>query len=266
MVANSLRELSIHNFFPAIFAYASKIHEEGLMGPITRKRKVTAVEEVTFDEAAREEYLTGFHKRKQQRIKHAQEAAAKRERDERIEERKQVGAETVTITAVGLIMYFQIREQRRKQLEEHVNAVNSLLRQTNGNVESNGGLSAEGSTADDEEWQGFGEPLEVHRVDEYIDEDKYALVTVESVDVAKDGLHVTAEDDEEDDQSASDAGNHQVTVNGRPEKKRVWTKERPAGKKPKKKKFRYESVAERKVERQKQKARNAKAAKVRRGK
>ncbi|KAI9693948.1 MAG: hypothetical protein M1822_003219 [Bathelium mastoideum] len=239
------------------------------MGPITRKRKVTAVEEVTFDEAAREEYLTGFHKRKQQRIKHAQEAAAKRERDERIEERKQVGAETLTITAIRLIMPFQMREQRRKQLEEHVNAVNSLLRQTNGNVESNGGLSTEGSTTGDEEWQGFGEPLEVHRVDEYIDEDKYALVTVESVDVAKDGLHVTAEDDEEDDQSASDAENqntNQVTVNGRPEKKRVWTKERPAGKKPKKRKFRYESLAERKVERQKQKARNAKAAKVRRGK
>lgn len=60
------------------------------MAPITKKRRYASVEEITFDESAREQYLTGFHKRKQQRIKHAQEIAAKRERDERIVERRQV--------------------------------------------------------------------------------------------------------------------------------------------------------------------------------
>jgi hypothetical protein len=60
------------------------------MPPPSKKRKTSATEEVTFDPAAREEYLTGFHKRKQARIKYAQEQAAKKEREERILERKKV--------------------------------------------------------------------------------------------------------------------------------------------------------------------------------
>lgn len=58
--------------------------------PPSKKRKASAVEEVTFDNTAREEYLNGFHKRKVQRQKHAQEEAAKRAREEKIEFRKQV--------------------------------------------------------------------------------------------------------------------------------------------------------------------------------
>lgn len=49
------------------------------------------VEEITFDPSARQEYLTGFHKRKLQRAKHAQEAAERRMRAERLEGRKKVG-------------------------------------------------------------------------------------------------------------------------------------------------------------------------------
>lgn len=62
------------------------------MAPMNKRRKISAtkVEEVTFDLSAREEYLTGFHKRKVQRIKCAQAQAAKREREERILERKRV--------------------------------------------------------------------------------------------------------------------------------------------------------------------------------
>lgn len=59
--------------------------------PPSKKRKVFAIEEIAFDNSAREEYLTGFHKRKVQRQKHAQEEAAKRAREEKIEMRKQVG-------------------------------------------------------------------------------------------------------------------------------------------------------------------------------
>lgn len=57
--------------------------------PSTRKRKF-GVEEISFDNDARSEYLTGFHKRKVQRIKDAQEQAAVRERQEKIVARKQV--------------------------------------------------------------------------------------------------------------------------------------------------------------------------------
>lgn len=60
-----------------------------MVRPIKR-RKVSTLEEISFDPAAREEYLTGFHKRKQQRILHAKEQAIKKERDEKIKERKKV--------------------------------------------------------------------------------------------------------------------------------------------------------------------------------
>jgi len=60
--------------------------------PAMKKRKLnqSATEEVLFDPSARQEYLTGFHKRKVQRTKAAQEAAAQKARQERIEDRKTV--------------------------------------------------------------------------------------------------------------------------------------------------------------------------------
>lgn len=63
------------------------------MGPNLKKRKVAAepkVEEVTFDNDSRQEYLTGFHKRKLQRAKHAQVNAEKRYKEEKRVERKKV--------------------------------------------------------------------------------------------------------------------------------------------------------------------------------
>ena len=59
--------------------------------PVKRRRvEVPAVEEISFDNAARQEYLTGFHKRKLQRAKDAREAAERKARLERIGERKKV--------------------------------------------------------------------------------------------------------------------------------------------------------------------------------
>ena len=63
------------------------------MAPPNKKRKTESkVEEVTFDLDARQDYLTGFHKRKLQRAKYAQEKAAERARLDRIEARKKVRA------------------------------------------------------------------------------------------------------------------------------------------------------------------------------
>ena len=63
-----------------------------MVPPPKKKRKVVpAIEEIKFDQEAREDFLTGFHKRKLQRIKHAQEEAAKREREDKIKARKLVG-------------------------------------------------------------------------------------------------------------------------------------------------------------------------------
>jgi ribosomal RNA-processing protein 17 len=60
--------------------------------PKKRKKSNAAIEVISFDQSAREDYLTGFHKRKLQRAKHAQEEAAKREKEERIAARKIVRA------------------------------------------------------------------------------------------------------------------------------------------------------------------------------
>lgn len=71
--------------------FAKPRPKKSILPPPTKKRKTTpAIEEISFDFDARQEYLTGFHKRKQQRIKNAQEEAAKRARLEKIEARKQV--------------------------------------------------------------------------------------------------------------------------------------------------------------------------------
>lgn len=65
--------------------------KKSILPTLSKKRKVAhAVEEINFDTDARQEYLTGFHKRKLQRVKRAQEEAAKREKEEKLEARKQV--------------------------------------------------------------------------------------------------------------------------------------------------------------------------------
>lgn len=71
--------------------FAKPRAKKSILPSLNRKRKNNSeVEEVSFDGDARQEYLTGFHKRKQQRIKNAQEAAVKRARLEKLETRKQV--------------------------------------------------------------------------------------------------------------------------------------------------------------------------------
>lgn len=58
--------------------------------PPKRRRIVSAVEEVTYDPVARQEYLSGFRKRKQQRIKQAQQVAKEKERLQKIDDRRSV--------------------------------------------------------------------------------------------------------------------------------------------------------------------------------
>ena len=56
-----------------------------------RRVNVKSVEEIVFDHTAREDFLTGFHKRKLERARHAQEVAAKKERAQKIKARRLVG-------------------------------------------------------------------------------------------------------------------------------------------------------------------------------
>ncbi|KAI5461083.1 nucleolar protein 12 [Mariannaea sp. PMI_226] len=198
--------------------FAKPRAKKSLLPAHTKKRKANyGVEEVSFDNDARHEFLTGFHKRKQQRIKNAQEEAAKRERQERIEMRKQV------------------REERRREVEDHVNAVNKMLQES----EVAGGVEQDTDEESVEEWDGFPDQPNLDIVDheeEYIDEDRYTTVTVESVSVSRDGLYKPQVDEDKEEDTKKKEAEQAKKVEAKPE--------RP---KKKKKKFRYESKIERQL-------------------
>jgi ribosomal RNA-processing protein 17 len=159
----------------------------------------------------------------------------------------------------------QLRQQRKEDLVKHVEEVNRLVKQANGDV--TGLTDAEsGSDSDEEdEFTGFEEPEPINQEDEYVDEDKYTTVTIESVNISRDGFSKAGEEDE---QAAADAAKKAAAeaekekdnepVVGKDGKieikrdangKRIWKK---------KKKFRYESKADRKVTRYKEGAKKRK--------
>ncbi|KAI1335200.1 nucleolar protein 12-domain-containing protein [Xylariaceae sp. FL0016] len=204
------------------------------LGAPPKKRKIShAVEEIKFDDDARQEYLTGFHKRKLQRAKNAQEQAAKRAREEKLELRK------------------QIRDQRKKEVEDHVQQVNAILKEAASAGYVGGTEDASDDEAQNEEWGGFEDaPVEepVDHEEEYVDEERYTTVTVESVNVSKDGMTSSKPEGDSDQESEAEAGDQELqkssdNVKGHPPKK-------------KKPKFRYETKAERQFSQRKQKARN----------
>lgn len=140
--------------------------------------------------------------------------------------------------AAGRLTLRQVREQRQREVEEHIQKVNQLLRESEA-----AGAIVEGSDSEGSEWGGFEDPPEPEIVDhenEYIDEDKYTTVKVESVSVTRDGLErpkLESSDDEPEAKEEDTEGERKK----RPPKKR-------------KKKFRYESKVERQLSQQKIKA------------
>src|ERR1700712_4204114 len=79
-----------------------------------------------------------------------------------------------------------MRKQRKQQLEEHVEAINAALRRSVGYENGESDSDNENSTKVDGE--GFEEPPPVNHEDEYVDEDKYTTVTVETVGISRDGF------------------------------------------------------------------------------
>ncbi|KAF2876806.1 nucleolar protein 12-domain-containing protein [Massariosphaeria phaeospora] len=215
------------------------------MPPASKKGKTSssAPDQISFDPSAREEYLTGFHKRKQARIKHAQDEAAKREKEEKVTFRR------------------ELRQQRKVDLEKHVAEVNRLVKQANGDLDLPGDTTS--SDEDDEPWEGFqdAEPEVINQEDEYVDEDKYTTVTIESVGISKAGFEQVGQD--KVDGIGHDKASGKEGEDGDEKPKKVWTKERPKVDRPKKKKFRYEAPAERKEERRKQGLKKKKQAQAR---
>ncbi|KAL8692012.1 MAG: hypothetical protein Q9224_004048 [Gallowayella concinna] len=230
------------------------------VAPIKKRRKgEPAIEEITFNINEREEYLTGFHKRKLQRIKHAKEEAAKKEREERVANRK------------------ALRENRRADLEKHVEAVNAAVRDAENTFEVKGSGDEEKKSWDDLEelWNELEGPVKVDREDDYLDEDKHTVVTVEAVDISHEGLQKRQEGSDGEDidppatkhtvvdiGKASDASTEKTNLDKR-SRSNASLKSQP---KKKRKKFRYENKAERKVTRMKERSGGKAKAKERRSK
>ncbi|KAL5317954.1 hypothetical protein ACEPPN_015058 [Leptodophora sp. 'Broadleaf-Isolate-01'] len=213
--------------------------------PNKRRKIEHKIEEISFDNDARADYLTGFHKRKVQRAKRAQEEAVKKGREERVEMRK------------------QLREERKQELEEHVDAINAALRAA-------GDPDVADSSSDSEAWGGISDDESppkttpaaavIDHEEQYIseDEDKYTTVTIEAVDVTKEGLHRVADADGDEDEWKGKK-QYAVKETGDDNGKKKWPK------KPRKQKFRYESKVERKATRMKQKSKNKASADARKG-
>ena len=139
-------------------------------------------------------------------------------------------------------------------MNRHVAEVNAELRKQNPDVSES--ESVTDANGDDVEWAGIDDgEMEAAQDEEYVDEDKYTTVTVEAMGDPRD----EPDNDAESKTALKEDGKANGDINA--PKKRIWNKENKA--KPKKRKFRYESKAERQVTRQKQKTKNH-AAKLRR--
>ncbi|TDZ74230.1 Ribosomal RNA-processing protein 17 [Colletotrichum trifolii] len=210
--------------------FAKPRPKKSLLPPPSKKRKAaSAVEEVNFDFDARQDYLTGFHKRKLQRVKWAQEQAAKKAREDRIEMRKQV------------------RQERQKEVEEHVKAVTALLEEAQA-ADSDNDQEFQGE--DFEEWDGIKDQAQdkaqtdvLDYEDEYIDEDRYTTVKVEAISVTRDGFEKLHNDGGEANDSEDEAKAKRYAEEKAAAEKDKTRKERPK----KKPKFRYESKVERQL-------------------
>ncbi|KAA1476789.1 hypothetical protein DENSPDRAFT_530278 [Dentipellis sp. KUC8613] len=117
-----------------------------------KRQRKEQIKEIVFDDTARLEYLTGFHKRNLQKREAGKKKAQEREKRERLDARK------------------EHRRMLAEQAKENAAKVE----------EAYGGLVAGASDEeDDDEWTGFsaGEKGK-GRADEYEDEEQVATVTV----------------------------------------------------------------------------------------
>ena len=160
-----------------------------------------------------------------------------------------------------------MREGRKADLEKHVAEVNTLLHhdietEQSGSDRENGGRRED----DQEPVNGIEEPADADVEVEYPDDDRFTTVTVEAVEISRDGFHQTLDEEEGEGEDVMDRpskidigeGNNRKQ-NGRP----LLSKAKSLAPKKKKKKFRYENKAERKMTRHKERSKNSIKAKDR---
>ncbi|ODV64659.1 hypothetical protein HYPBUDRAFT_154279 [Hyphopichia burtonii NRRL Y-1933] len=93
-----------------------------------QQTKKFGVDEVVFDKESRQEYLTGFHKRKLQRQKKAQEYIKEQERLAKVQERK------------------EIRDERKKDLENQLKGFKDTMERI---------THLDSSDEEEDKWDGF---------------------------------------------------------------------------------------------------------------
>ncbi|KAK7053342.1 hypothetical protein VNI00_003968 [Paramarasmius palmivorus] len=196
-----------------------------------KRAKRTQVKQVIFDEDARREFLTGFHKRKVAKAEAARKKAAEREKQDRLETR---------------------REQRRMLKEQAAENAAQVER-------------AYGAIISDEEteWHGIQDSEQKEQEHEFGDEEVLATVAVVE-DFDPDSLLHGNRDS--DDPGPSSRTPKQATSAPGPTPTIKKAKESAAKKKLKPKKIRYETKDARKTERSKQRARRTEKAELAGGK
>lgn len=133
-----------------------------------------------------------------------------------------------------------MREQRKEELQQHIRDVNKEFRKMNPDLSSDDGLIEQTAPAS---------IVPEEQEEEYVDEDKYTTVTVEAMG------------EESEDEDAAQKPSLPSTA------PQSTTKTKPSvPAKKKRKKFRYESKAERQETRRRQKAKNSREAKARKEK
>lgn len=171
-------------------------------------------------------------------------------------------------------MHLQMRQQRQKDLEAHVKAVNSALRRGE-SEELSGGKDLSATEDDDDERVGIKEEAlklarQLDPEDDYIDEELYVKVTVGEVEITRSGFTEAAGVSESESNPEHDGNNKDNDHSGINGRHGGWNSNedsaREAGPKKKRKKFCYESKLARKAARAREHSQNARRAQVRKQK
>lgn len=142
----------------------------------------------------------------------------------------------------------QLRDSRKDDVERHIAQLKELSRkaaaQANGDSSSDEDWDGIDSNTDDEEVGEGDVATKLNMQEEYIDEDKFTTVTVETMDF-------NAEEEIDSETERANAAKRKAAEQKEKEKKKKKPKE-------KKKKFRYLTKTERKSDRVKQRTKLAK--------
>jgi ribosomal RNA-processing protein 17 len=149
-----------------------------------------------------------------------------------------------------------MRDERKQAVQDHVETVNKLLREAR--HAGTDDVQSQSGEEEGDEFDGFKDEPPVQPVDleeEYIDEDRYTTVTIEAVNVDRDGLHKPeVEDEAESGEDGDKEGGDEAAKSGggsSEKTKKEWPK------KKKKKSFRYETKIERRLTEAKRKIKAA---------